>query len=186
MKLIKLIKRVTTSIAIIATTLLLGSASSYALPVTEIAAEDLLHQSSELKKSLNLTPNQLALWQQVEAKIRPLLRTRQIRREKIQAEIKLALDETKTELRDWAKRLDAEEELSLQESRQLRELCLTLNDALDDNQRQLVLSLLAEQVQRPAFSAAKPESSAGKPKEGKQEHGMSHRKSGGMNGGALN
>jgi hypothetical protein len=154
---------------------------SYALPVMDVHVEDLVLRAKDVKMSLNLNPNQQLLWQQVESKIRMILHARQLRRERLQAALKLSLDDPRTELRDLAKRLEAEEDLSYQENKDLREVWLTLNDALDDNQRQTVLALLADQLQRSADQA--PESKSRDRKDDSRSSGMGRHKSGGMNGG---
>ena len=161
--------------------LVLLSAPSYALPVMDVRIEDLVLQASDVRKSLNLNPNQQILWQQVESRVRMILRTRQSRRERLQVDIKLGLDDSKIELRELAKRLDAEDDLSNQESKQLRELWLTVNDALDDNQRQIILVLLADQLQRSADQ--RPESNSNRQKGDARARGMNRQKPGGMNSG---
>jgi hypothetical protein len=166
---------------IAASMLVLLSAPSYALPVMDVRIEDLVLQASDVRKSLNLNPNQQILWQQVESRVRMILRTRQSRRERLQVDIKLGLDDSKIELRELAKRLDAEDDLSNQESKQLRELWLTVNDALDDNQRQIILVRLADQLQRSADQ--KTESNSNRQKGDARGRGMNRQKPGGMNSG---
>jgi hypothetical protein len=46
--------------------------------------------------------------------------------------------------------VNGEADLSMLEDRQLRELWLTMNDALDDHQRQAILSFLADELVRVA------------------------------------
>ena len=157
------------------------ASSTYALPVMEIHVEDLMRQISEVRKTINLNPNQQTLWQQVESRIRAILRVRQSRREHLQSDLQLNLDDPKTELRDLAKRLDAEDDLSNQENKQLRELWLTVNDALDDNQRHIILALFADQLQRSADQ--KSESKPNKAKGDAHVRGMGRQKAGGMNDG---
>jgi len=118
------------------------------MPVMDVRIEDLMSQASDIKKSLNLNANQQVLWQQTESKMRAIISARQRRREQLQATLKKGLDDSHAELRDLAKNMANEEDLSYQESRQLRELWLTVNDALDDSQRQTILQLLADQLQR--------------------------------------
>src|ERR1035437_6140673 len=141
---------------------LLLSSSLYALPAMDIHVEDWVRQASDVRKTLNLNQNQQILWQQVESRVRAILQTRQSRRAHLQADLQLKLDDSKTELRELAKRLDAEDDLSNQENKQLRDLWLTMNDALDDNQRQIILALLADQLQRSADQ--KPESKSNRQK----------------------
>ena len=157
------------------------SASVYALPVMDVRIEDLVLQASDVRKSLNLNPNQQILWQQVNSRVRMIVHARQSRRERLQADIKLGLDDSKIELRELAGRMDAEDDLSSQESKQLRELWLTVNDALDDNQRQIIRAVLADQLQRSADQ--KTESNSSRQKGDVRGRGMNRQKPGGMNNG---
>ena len=80
--------------------------------------------------------------------MRTIAEARRRRRGQLQTDMKKGLSDPRAELRDLAKTLDAEYDQSHQENKQLRELFLTVNDALDDNQRQKILVLLADQLQR--------------------------------------
>jgi hypothetical protein len=124
-----------------------------------------------------MTPNQLILWQQVQTKVNRILQSRMSRRGQLQADIKLGLGNSKAELRDLANKLNAEEDLSNQENKQLRELWLAMNDALDDNQQQIVLDFLIDQLER---SPAEKSESARKQGNG-HARGMERQRSGGMN-----
>ena len=121
-----------------------------AMPAMDIGAEQLMRRSGDLKASLNLNANQLLLWQQVEAKTHALLHIRQVRREHLQSALKAGIGDAKAELRDLSTQVEAEENSSVQEDKQLRELWLTMNDALDDNQRSAALLFLADALGRSA------------------------------------
>lgn len=125
-----------------------GSLPSYAMLFMDVQGEEVLKQSAEIRQKLNLTANQQVLWQQVESRTREMVRERRARRERFQAELKSSLDDRKIELRDLAKKIDAEEELGSQEISKIRELWLTLDDALDDTQRQAAHAFLREQIDR--------------------------------------
>jgi hypothetical protein len=127
---------------------LAGSAPAFALPLMDMRPEVLLAMAPDFRKTLNLNANQQTLWQQVEGKSRSILRERQARREKLQQQAKARLEAPNAELREAGALLDAEEAASAAENRQLRELWLTVNDALDDSQRKLVLTFVGEQMQR--------------------------------------
>jgi hypothetical protein len=127
---------------------LAGSAPAFALPLMDMRPEVLLAMAPDFRKTLNLNANQQTLWQQVEGKSRAILRERQARREKLQQQAKARLEAPNAELREAGALLDAEEAASAAENRQLRELWLTVNDALDDSQRKLVLTFVGEQMQR--------------------------------------
>jgi uncharacterized phage infection (PIP) family protein YhgE len=160
-----------------ATMLTLLAKPSHAVPAMDIRAEDLIRKANEIKTSLNMTPNQLILWQQVQTKVNRILQSRMSRRGQLQADIKLGLGNSKAELRDLANKLNAEEDLSNQENKQLRELWLAMNDALDDNQQQIVLDFLIDQLER---SPAEKSESARKQGNG-HARGMERQRSGGMN-----
>ncbi|MQA22201.1 hypothetical protein [Rugamonas rivuli] len=121
---------------------------AFALPVMEMRAEDLLPMAAELKKSLNLNANQQILWQQTESKTRNLLRERQARRERLQAATLEATKGANVELRDLAKAVDEETTAAASEEKLLREWWLTVNDALNETQRQTVVQLVGEQLLR--------------------------------------
>ena len=154
---------------------------SFAIPAMDIRAEDLIRQVNDIKASLNMTPNQLMLWQQVQTKVNKILQSRMARRERLQADINLGLSNSKTELRDLANKLNAEEDLSHQENKQLRELWLAMNDALDDNQQQIVLDFLIDQLARSPTEKSESTRNQGNG----HGHGMGRQRSGGMSGGIL-
>jgi hypothetical protein len=156
--------------------------SALATPVMEMRAEDLLPMVSEVKKSLNLTPNQQTLWHQVEGSSRAILRERQSRRERLQASLKAALPGTKVELRELNGAIEAESAASAQEEKQLRELWLGVNDALDESQRQQVATLISEQLMRVADSDQHHAAPGSKEEGGGQHRGMGRGKPGGGRG----
>jgi hypothetical protein len=119
-----------------------------AVPLMDMRAEDLLPMTSELKKTLNLNANQQTLWQQVDSRSRAVLRERQHRRETLQEKAKTLLAGPDVELRALNALVEAESSAAAQEDKQLRELWLSLNDALDDAQRHQVAILLNEQLLR--------------------------------------
>jgi hypothetical protein len=152
---------------------------AFATPITDMHAEDLLQMAPDLRTALNLTPNQLTLWQQVEGKSHALLRERQARRAALQdAALKLA-QTPNADLRQLASQLDADQQAAAAEERQLREWWLTVNDALDDRQRQAVLNLVAEQLQKVHAEPAMREGGRG---EGGGERGRHGGGMGGMGG----
>ena len=158
-----------------------AAASSFATPVMEMHVEDLLPMAPEIKKSLNLNANQQILWQQVENKSRSIMRERQSRRERLQQRTKAALEGGKVELRDLTAGMEAEEAASGAESKQLRELWLSMNDALDENQRQTVVTLVSEQLMRVPDNGMRS-APRGKDDGGGQHRGMGRGKPGGAGG----
>ncbi|MRW85108.1 hypothetical protein GJ698_13550 [Pseudoduganella sp. FT26W] len=156
---------------------------AFALPVMEMRAEDYLPMAAELKKSLNLNPNQQTLWAQTETRTRNLLRERKARRERLQAATLAGTQGANVELRDLAKAIDDETNLSTTEEKQLREWWLMVNDALSESQRQTVVQLLSEQLQRVPDSggAARPE----RKEEGGEHRGGKGGGRGGMGGGGM-
>ncbi|MFZ6774699.1 hypothetical protein ACO0LB_18515 [Undibacterium sp. SXout7W] len=148
-----------------------------AVPVMEMRVDRLLLNTTELKKSLQLTPNQLTLWLQTEMKLNAMKRQRDIRRERLQSEVSLYLGKPQIELREVNKLIENEEQQSLHENRQMRELLFVFNDALDDRQRQVLLNFFAEQLM------AQQESG----RDGKQEGAFSrgHQAGGGRQRGGM-
>jgi hypothetical protein len=127
----------------------LGTAAPLlAVPLVDMRAEDLLPMASEFKKSLNLNANQQTLWQQVESRSRAVLRERQHRREALQDKAKALLARPDVELRELNAMVEAENAAASQEDKQLRELWLGVNDALDDGQRRQIATLVGDQLMR--------------------------------------
>jgi hypothetical protein len=153
---------------------------SFAVPVMDIPAEDLARQANNLKASLNMTPNQLILWQQVQTKVNLIVQSRRSRRERLQGDIKLGLGDSKADFRTLTDKLNTEEDLSNQENKQLREFWLTMNDALDDKQQQIVLDFLIDQLER-----SEHERSESTKKQG-DGHGTRRQRPGGISGMSLN
>jgi len=129
--------------------LAIGSAvPSFAVPLMDLRVDDLLFMSADVKKSLNLTPNQQTLWNQVEGRSRSILRERQRRREALQEQAKAMVARPDVELRDLNRAIDAESATTATEDKQLREAWLEVNDALDDKQRAQVATFVGEQLMR--------------------------------------
>jgi len=125
-----------------------GAVPSFAVPIMELRAEDLVPMASELKQTLNLTDNQQTLFTHVESRSRAILRERLHRREALQDQAKAILAKPDVELRDLSKLVEVEGAAATAEDKQLRELWLGFNDALDDKQRHQVAVLLNEQLIR--------------------------------------
>jgi hypothetical protein len=125
-----------------------SAAPALATPLMDMVASDLLPMAPDFRKSLNLNANQQALWQQVESRTRSVLRERQSRRERMQQQAKAMLDKPDVELRELNAWIDAEAGLTAAEDKQLRELWLSMNDALDDGQRRKVATFVSEQMMR--------------------------------------
>jgi hypothetical protein len=154
-----------------------------AAKVMEIDADNLVRGAGFLKDTLGLTPNQQTLWQQVAARSAGLLRARQTRRDKLQAALKAQLQGPAQELRTLAGAIALEADATARENAELRELWLTVNDALDDRQRETVNQFLVSQLDRvdaPERAAERgPGAGRGEPPQG----GQRRQKPGGdMNG----
>jgi len=129
--------------------LAVGAATpSFAVPLMDMRVEDLMFMASDLKSSMHLSTNQQTLWNQVESRTRSVLRERQHRRDTLQEQAKTMLARPDVELRELNKLVEAESAASSAEDRQLRELWLGVNDALDDKQRAQVAVFLGEQLVR--------------------------------------
>ncbi|HEX7982441.1 MAG TPA: hypothetical protein VF616_02890 [Duganella sp.] len=119
-----------------------------AVPILDMHAEDFLPMAADLKKALNLNPNQQILWQQTESKTRNLLRERKIRRDRLQAATQAGTQGANVELRDLTKAIDEETNAAAAEEKLLREWWLTVNDALNESQRQIVVQQVGEHLLR--------------------------------------
>lgn len=164
--------------------LALGSAvPSFAVPLMDMRAEDLVPMASQFKESLNLDANQQTLFSQIEGRSRSILRERMRRREALQEQAKAILAKPDVELRDLNKLVEAEAAASNAEDKQLRELWLGFNDALTDKQRVQVATLLNEQLMRVVpegrSGGDRPSSEGG----GRGMGGRGHH--GGMGGGGM-
>ena len=144
--------------------LVLHAGAATASPLMDLRADDLLAMAPELRKALALNANQQLLWQQSEQRTRALLRERQGRRERLQAQAAALARNPGAELRELGTAADAEAQASAQEDKALREQWLLMNDALDDRQRAVVLRFLADQLER-VRDAAPPRGEGG-PREG--------------------
>jgi hypothetical protein len=143
--------------------------ASLATPVMDMRADDLLPMAAEFRKSLNLNANQQTLWLQVESRSKAILRERQSRRERLQQALTTGLARPQVELRELNGPLEAEAAVSALEDKTLRELWLGVNDALDENQRRQVATLVAEQLMRvPDSEQHRPAPRAAE--EGKSQH----------------
>ncbi len=155
-----------------------------ATPLTEMRAEDLLPMAQEFRKTLELNANQQTLFNQVESKTRAVLRDRQSRRERLQQKAATSLIQPNAELRDISQALDAETAATAAEETALRAQWMDLVDALNDKQRQAVLALVLEQMQRVQHPDAKSAPARSKDEGGQHQRGMGGRRGAGGQGGS--
>lgn len=140
-----------------------------AVPITEWRADDLLMQAAEAKKELALTDNQNLLWEQSVRKTRAILRLRKERRDALDAAARKAAAEPGAELRTLAAPLQDDAASLHDEDKELREIWFTMNDALDDRQRALVLARVKSMLERQApgpSGEGRPDRGSGKPEGG--------------------
>jgi hypothetical protein len=163
---------------------LLLATGVHASPLMEIDAEQLVRGAGYVKTTLNLTPNQQTLWQQVASRSAGLLRARQVRRDKLQATLKAQLQLPAAELRELALAVEQETATSAAENQALREQWLALNDALDDQQRALVNIFLVNQLERVDAPERGPERAAGERRGEHPDGGQRRPKPGADTGGA--
>lgn len=135
-------------LAVVLVVMLGAAAPSFAVPVTSIHAEELVAMAPDVRKTLTLNANQQTLWGQVDSRSHAILRARAARRESLQRQASSVVTATAPELRTLGAALDAEDATVQAENRQLRELWLTMNDALDEQQRLLVARFIGEQLER--------------------------------------
>ena len=124
------------------------AAPSFAVPVVDITADVLLAMAPDLRKALALNPNQQILWGQVDGRSHAILRERNARRERLQRQAKTVVTTPSPELRTLGAAMDAEDAAVQAEDKQLREMWLTVNDALDEKQRGQVAEFIGEQLER--------------------------------------
>lgn len=153
---------------------------AHAAPVMSMDADNMVRAAGFLKETLHLTPNQQTLWQQVTVKSAGLLRARQTRRDKLQASLKAQLQDPTKELRSMAGAIELEAAASQHENAELRELWLTVNDALNDQQRVAVNQFLVSQIERVDAPERAAGGRGGEPPAG----GQRRQKPGGEMGGA--
>jgi len=166
------------ALALAGALLLAGTMPSPALavPVLDMRAEDFLPMADDLRKALNLNPNQQILWQQTESKTRNLLRERKARRERLQAATQAGTQDPNVELRDLTKAIDEETNAAAAEEKLLREWWLTVNDALNESQRRIVAQQVGEHLLRV------PDNGGG-PRGGERKEEGGERRGGGRRGG---
>jgi uncharacterized membrane protein YgcG len=122
--------------------------TSFAVPLMDFQAEDIIPMAEELKPSLNLNVNQEILWRKVEEKTRVIVREQQSRARQLQVSAVRQMGNPDLELRDLSPAVESDSTLSNNENKELRELWLTINDALNDEQRQKVRLYIADRLQR--------------------------------------
>ncbi|MEO6918916.1 MAG: hypothetical protein ABI171_07895 [Collimonas sp.] len=177
----QLVSALTVSSLIVMASLSLGLATpALASPVMDFRSEDLLSVADGVKDDLHLSPNQQTLWRQLESKSKVIISDREKRQHDIQANMANGLNNPAIDLRQLSAAIDAESALSLQDGRQLRELWLTMNDALDDQQRQTTRAFLADRLQRVDSASCDRSSVVPKDKSSGKGHGNGM---GGMGGG---
>ncbi|AIY40792.1 hypothetical protein LT85_1634 [Collimonas arenae] len=168
------------SLAVMAGLTLNMVSPAMASPVMDFRSEDLLSVADGVKDDLHLNPNQQTLWRQLEGKSKTIINDKEKRQHDIQANMASGLSNPAIDLRQLSAAIDAEAAQSLQDGRQLRELWLTMNDALDDSQRQTARAFLADRLQR--VDSASCERSSVVPKDKSSGKGRG-KGMGGMGGG---
>lgn len=148
---------------------LLFAQTALAFPIADWRAEELLMQAPEAKKELGLTDNQNLLWEQSIRKTRAILRLRKERREALDAAARKSASEPGADLRMLAASLQDDAASVHDEDKELREIWFTMNDALDDRQRALVLARFRSMLERQPREPGGGEGRAERP--GKPEGG---------------
>lgn len=133
---------------VLASALLFLQPLVHAVPITDWRADELLMRALEAKKELGLSDNQNLLWEQNMRKTRAILRLRTERREALDAAAGKVAAEPGAELRALAAALQDDAASVHDEDKELREIWLTMNDALDDRQRALVLARFRSMLER--------------------------------------
>jgi hypothetical protein len=128
--------------------LIMNAAPAFAVPVADIQADVLIAMAPDMRKALALNNNQNILWGQVDTRSHAILRERTSRRERLQRQAKTVVTTPSPELRTLGAAMDAEDAATQAENKQLREMWLTVNDALDEKQRAQVAQFIGEQLER--------------------------------------
>lgn len=158
---------------------------SFAATLFDVPTEEMLRQSGEIRQQLNLQNTQAMLWLQAEGATREMLRERQARRERLLIELGAALS-TAVPLRDLAKKIAAEEDLSLLETRRNRELWLDVDASLDDASRQAFRAAIRQQLEKPQGSKdARKDGEPSPARETPRENRSGRRGQGGGTGGGM-
>ncbi|HEY0061557.1 MAG TPA: hypothetical protein VGC21_05530 [Telluria sp.] len=177
------LKRATLPAAALCIATLFAAAPASATRVMDLEAEQLIRAAGFVRESLTLTPNQQTLYQQVNARSVTILRARQSRRDRLQAALKAGLADPSQPLRDLGTGIEQEAAASAAEDRELRELWLSLCDALTDAQRGTAAEFLLSQLER--VDAAPPgERGAGERGPGERGPGQGGKGRRGGGGGA--
>lgn len=127
---------------------LIPALPAFAFPVMQMPIEDFVLRDGDFKDALQLDANQQTLWDQVETKMRDIVRARQKRRDQLQKDFKSALSNLQTDSRALFRKLDEETNVSAQEDKNLRELWLEIDDALSDSQRKIVFTRFQDRLER--------------------------------------
>ncbi|WP_211473417.1 hypothetical protein [Collimonas humicola] len=152
------------SLAVMASLSLGLATPATASPVMDFRTEDLLSVADGLKDDLHLNPNQQTLWRQLEGKSRAIINEREKRQHLVQANMANGLNNPALDL---------------------RELWLTMNDALDDQQRQTARAFLADRLQRVDVASCDRSSAAPKDKSSGKGRGRGMGGGGSAMGGGL-
>jgi hypothetical protein len=157
-----------------------------AAPLVDLLASDILPMSEQLRSDLKLTPNQQILWKQTDQKTRAILRQRQTRRERLQAETDAVLHRPDGDFRELTRGYDEDGVAAEQEGRQLREIWLTMGDALDDHQRKIAQDYILDRMQRASEGSGGGRGGSGGREKGGGMGGMGGMNRGGMGGSGMN
>jgi hypothetical protein len=160
---------------------LVASAPCLTERVTQLLPDELLALGPAFRKSLDLNTSQLALWQQIDSRSRAVLCERAARGERLQRLATALLERANVELRGLNILIEAEAAASSAEDSQLRELWVAMNEALDDKQRQVLATLVAEQM-RQVPDGGKANCAPGKPYRASQDRAACTAAAGAMHG----
>ena len=143
-----------------------------AISVLDLRTDSLMVRLPELKKNLNLNANQQILWQQCESKTNAMMRAKELRLIKVDQLVRDMIQQPNVELRDIDARLREEKRVTELDEQTVREIWLTMFDALNDAQRLQVQEFLYEQLLESGNadkpSSTKPDSAV------RKGRGMSH------------
>ena len=135
---------------IIATAVSSGAAFAQDMPHHRLHAGPghMLEKAEALKKDLNLTASQQALWDIAAEKTRTVMQGARQSHQQTAENIKTQLASGNADLRALAAQMDAQRDAARAKHKEVRDAWLNLYDKLDTTQRAKVNAMLAQMMER--------------------------------------
>jgi len=120
---------------------------SFAMPQMGDQGETMHLQLRQLHDSLKLTEQQELLWKRAATESHDKMKLRQAEHQQAIGEVKAVLNDPQADLRALSGKMDARREMAEKESKETRELWLSVYDSLDVKQREMARRFLLERVE---------------------------------------